>query len=137
MSESWKVWERTVAAHAQERGLPWDRRLRLGDNHDLLDLDGCLPMGWLVGAKSIKRGVPFGQKISDAMDQCDRALINIGRPASRDGQGRVHVEAGGIIPVQVMQRSGYPAGKAYVVLEYDYFLDLAVMRREWSYGHAE
>lgn len=132
MSESWKVWERTVVAHAQERGLPWERRLRLGDNHDLLDVDGCLPGGWLVGCKSIRRGVAFGAKISEAMDQADRALVNIGRPHTRDGHGRLRVDAGGIVPVQVMQRAGFPPGKAYVVTEYDYFLDLAVQRRDWS-----
>lgn len=133
MSEAWKDWERRVVAHAQARGLPWERRLRLGDNHDLLDVDGCLPMGWLVGAKSIRRGVTVAQKISEGMDQCDRALINIGRPYDKYGRtGHVLVDSGGIIPVQVMQRSGFPPGKAYVVTEYDYFLDLAVMRREWS-----
>lgn len=131
MSEAWKVWERTVVAHAQARGLPWERRLRLGDNHDLLDLDGCLPDGWLIGAKSIRRGVTAAQKISEAMDQADRALINIGRPYEKNGHGYYLVDSGGIIPVQVMQRSGYPPGKAYVVTEYDYFLDLAVERREW------
>lgn len=131
MSEAWKVWERRIVAHAQERDLPWERRLRLGDNHDLLDVDGCLPMGWLIGAKSISRGVTFGAKISEAMDQCDRALLNIGRPARREGR-RVLVDSGGIIPVQVMQRAGYPVGKAYAVTEYDYLLDLAVQRQEWD-----
>jgi hypothetical protein len=130
--ESWKAWERTIVARAQDRGLPWERRLRLGDNHDLLDVDGCLPGGWLVGAKSIRRGVQFGHHISAAMDQCDRALLNIGRPARRDGNGRLRVDSGGIIPVQVMQRSGFPAEKAYVVTEFGYFLDLAVMRQDWS-----
>lgn len=137
MSESWKVWERTVVAAAQDRGLAWDRRLRLGAHDDLLDVDGCLREGWLVGAKSIRRGVSFGAKISEAMDQCDRALINIGRPHRQDGRGRVLVDSGGIIPVQVMQRSGYPPEKAYVVTEYGYFLDLAVARRDWSMQNAD
>jgi hypothetical protein len=127
---AWKVWERRVVARAQERGLPWDRRLRLGDNHDLLDVDGCLPDGWLIGAKSISRTATFGTKISEAMDQCDQALVNIGRPYETDGKGRRLVDCGGIVPVQVMQRAGYPTGKAYVVTEYDYFLDLAVERRD-------
>lgn len=129
--DGWKVWERTVVAKAQEVGLPWERRLRLGDNHDLLDVDGCLPQGWLIGCKSIRRGVSFGQKISEAMDQCDQALINIGHRHIRNGGGKTIVESAGIIPVQVMQRSGYPPGKAYVVTEYDYFLDLAVRRQKW------
>jgi hypothetical protein len=133
VSEAWKVWERRVVAHAQEYAdMPWKRRLRLGDNHDLLDVDGCLPMGWLVGCKAIRRGVTFGAKISEAMDQCDRALLNVGRPRRQDGNGRVVVDSGGIIPVQIMQRAGYPVGKAYAVTEYDYLLDLARERREYS-----
>ncbi len=124
-------WERIAADYAAARGLPWDRAPLRGAR-DLLDIQGCLPGGWLVGCKAIHKGVSFGQKISAAMDQCDRALMNMGRPASVDGHGRLAVDSGGIIPVQVMQRSGYPAGKAYVVTQYDYFLDLAVMRRDWS-----
>ena len=125
------AWERTVADYAAERyGLPWDRAPLRG-SRDLLDLQGCLPAGFLVGCKAIRRGSVFGAKISEAMDQCDRALVNIGRPSSRDGNGRLLVDCGGIVPVQVMQRSGYPPGKAYVVTELDYFLDLAVRRQKW------
>ena len=158
------AWERTVADYAAERyGLPWDRAPLRGAR-DLLDLQGCLPAGFLVGCKAIRRvksaeqwlaeepGISglshamklglkdayragqkatFGAKISEAMDQCDRALVNIGRPATRDGNGRLLVDCGGIVPVQVMQRSGYPPGKSYVVTELDYFLDLAVRRQKW------
>ena len=125
------TWERTVADYAaQTYGLPWDRAPLRGAR-DLLDLQGTLPAGFLVGCKAIRRGSTFGAKISEAMDQCDRALVNIGRPHSRDGNGRLLVDCGGIVPVQVMQRSGYPAGKAYVVTELDYFLDLAVRRQKW------
>ena len=165
------TWERTVADYAAGRyGLPWDRAPLRG-TRDLLDLQGCLPAGFLVGCKAIRRvksadewineqnprriltteewlreqdprqilhgayragqKATFGAKISGAMDQCDRALVNIGRPASRDGNGRLLVDCGGIVPVQVMQRSGYPAGKAYVVTELDYFLNLAVRRQKW------
>ncbi len=133
-AEAWKRWERTVVAQAQAYGLPWERRLRLGDNHDLLDLDGCLPGGWLVGCKSVMRkgGASRQMKMSEAMDQCDRALINIGRPSQRDGNGRLVIECGGIVPVQVLQRSGYPPGKSYVVTELDYFLRLAVDRQKWE-----
>lgn len=124
-------WERIVADYARDvYGLPWDRAPLRG-TRDLLDLQGCLPAGFLVGCKGIRRGTSFGLKISEAMDQCDRALINLGRPAGRSGQGHVLVDCGGIVPVQVMQRSGYPAGKAYVVTELDYFLDLAVRRQKW------
>jgi hypothetical protein len=124
-------WERVVADYARDVwGLPWERAPLRG-NRDLLDIQGCLPAGFLVGCKSIRRGSSFGVKISEAMDQCDRALVNLGRPAGRDGNGRLHVDSGGIVPVQVMQRSGYPAGKSYVVTELDYFLDLAVRRSKW------
>jgi hypothetical protein len=124
-------WERLVADYAHDvYGLPWDRAPLRG-TRDLLDLQGCLPAGFLVGCKAIRRGSTFGTKISEAMDQCDRALINLGRPAGKDGNGRLHVDSGGIIPVQVMQRSGYPTGKAYVVTELDYFMDLAVRRLKW------
>ena len=124
-------WERTVADYARDTfGLPWDRAPLRG-TRDLLDIQGCLIAGFLVGCKAIRRGTSFGQKISEAMDQCDRALINLGKQADRDGNGRVLVDCGGIVPVQVMQRSGYPPGKAYVVTELDYFLDLAVRRQKW------
>ena len=166
------AWERVVADYAASPrfGLPWDRAPLRGAR-DLLDLQGTLPAGFLVGCKAIRRvksadewmreqnsrGIltmdewireqdgehilrkayqagqkaTFGAKISEAMDQCDRALVNIGRPSSRDGNGRLVVDCGGIVPVQVMQRSGYPPGKAYVVTELDYFLDLAVRRQKW------
>jgi len=124
-------WERIVADYARDHyGLPWDRAPLRG-TRDLLDMQGCLPGGWLVGCKAIRRGTAFGQKISEAMDQCDRALLNLGHPHTRDGNGRILVASQGIVPVQVMQRSGYPAGKAYVVTELDYFLDLAVRRQKW------
>lgn len=159
------AWERTVADYAAspQFGLPWDRAPLRG-TRDLLDLQGCLPAGFLVGCKAIRRfksfeqfaeefaekhlaypsqqesyaagqkSATFGAKISEAMDQCDRALVNIGRPSSRDGNGRLLVDCGGIVPVQVMQRSGFPVGKAYVVTELDYFLDLAVRRQKWRDG---
>lgn len=123
-------WERTAVDYAAAAGLPWDRASLKG-TRDTLDTAGCLPGGWLVGYKGIRRGTEFGQKISEAMDQCDRALVNIGRPWTKDGNGRLLVDCGGIIPVQVMQRSGFPPGKAYVVTELDYFLDLAVRRMKW------
>jgi len=129
VSEAWKAWERAIVCLAQDRGLPWERRLRSGDNHDLLDVDGCLPGGWLIGGKSIRRGVSLsGGKLNDAMLQSDRALINLARPAVKDGKGRLLIDCGGIIPVQVVQRSGYPASKAYAVTEYGYLLELAVER---------
>lgn len=124
------TWERTVADYAAAKGLPWDRAPLRG-TRDLLDLQGCLPAGFLVGCKAIRRGTSFGEKISAAMDQCDRALINLGKPSTRDGHGHTLVECEGVVPVQVMQRSGFPPGKAYVVTELDYFLDLAIRRAKW------
>jgi len=152
-------WERIAVDYAAGKGLPWDRAPLRG-TRDLLDTQGCLPAGFLVGYKGIRRfksgsqwlfdqqaagrgpsridayeagqkSATFGAKISEAMDQCDRALLNLGRPAVKDGNSRLLVDCGGIIPVQVMQRAGYPPGKAYVVTELDYFLDLAVRRAKW------
>jgi hypothetical protein len=125
-------WERLVADYAADRGLPWERAPLRG-SRDLLDLQGTLPAGFLVGCKAITRkgAASFGAKLSEAMDQCDRALVNNGHPSQRDGNGRLFVASLGIVPVQVMQRSGYPVGKAYVVTQYDYFLDLAARRVKW------
>jgi len=109
--------------------LPWDRAPLRG-SRDLLDIQGCLPAGFLVGCKAIRRGTSFGQKISEAMDQCDRALVNLGKEYTKMN-GRLYVISAGIVPAPVMQRSGYPPGKAYVVTELDYFLDLAVRRQKW------
>jgi hypothetical protein len=65
------------------------------------------------------------------MTQCDAALVNVGRP-SEIGRAGGHeflvVDSGRIVPVQVMQRSGYPIGKHYVVTQLDYFLRLARIR---------
>lgn len=124
-------WERICADYAALNGLPWDRAPLRG-SRDLLDLSGTLPAGFLVGCKALTRkGAPnFGAKISEAMAQCDRALDNLGR----DGHGQLLAETGGIIPVQVMQRSGYRVGKAYVVMQYDHFLQLALERAK---GRAE
>lgn len=116
------TWERRCADHAADRGLPWDRAPLRG-NRDLLDLSGTLPAGFLVGCKAITRkgSANFGAKISEAMQQGERAVANLGG-------------APGIVPVQIMQRSGYPVGKAYVVMEYDHFLALALERAK---GRAE
>lgn len=123
------AWERKVADYSHdEYGLPWDRAPLRGAR-DRLDISGCLDDGWLVGCKAIRRGTDFGKRISEAMTQCDNALVNIGKP-SVTRQGIVYVDSGRVVPVQVMQRSGFPVGKAYVVTQLDYFLRLAVLRRE-------
>lgn len=120
------AYERLVADYCAEQGLPWDRAPLRG-TRDLLDLQGPQQAGFLVGCKAITRGTAFGQRISEAMDQCDQALVNFGRPATR-GRGYLVVDHGGIVPVQVMQRPGYPPGKHYVVTQLDYFLGLAIER---------
>jgi hypothetical protein len=123
------AWERKVADYAHDDyGLPWDRAPLRGAR-DRLDISGCIDDGWLVGCKAIHRGVNFGQRISEAMTQCDQALVNIGRPAEHDRRGFLVVDSGRVVPIQVMQRSGYPVGKAYVVTQLDYILRLAVARR--------
>ena len=121
-------YERDVADHCHDDyGFPWDKAPPRG-RRDRLDLTGCLDYGWLIGCKAIHRGVTFGQRISEAMDQCDQALINIGRPAQRTPRGLLVVDNGRVVPVQVMQRSGYPIGKHYAVTELDYLLSLAAER---------
>src|ERR1700679_217501 len=44
-----RTWENVVVAEGQAAGLPWDRAPLRG-KRDLLDVTGCLPGGWLVGA---------------------------------------------------------------------------------------
>jgi hypothetical protein len=121
-------WERAVADYAAEAyGFPWDKGPQRA-RRDRLDITGCLPYGWLIGCKAIHRGIVIGQRLSEAMDQADQALINVGRPAIRDRRGFLLVDNGPIVPFQILQRSGYPIGKAYAVTEFDYFLRLAVER---------
>lgn len=121
-------YERAVADYCAEyTGFPWDKAPPRG-RKDRLDLTGTLDYGWLVGCKAIHRGVTFGQRISEAMTQCDMALINVGRPAVPDRRGFVVVDAGRIVPFQVMQRSDYPLGKHYAVTQLDYLLNLAIER---------
>jgi hypothetical protein len=126
------AYERQVADYCAGApwAFPWDRAPLRG-SRDLLDLQGPQHAGFLIGCKAITRGTPFGQRISEAMDQCDQALVNFGRPSVVDGHGRRVVDPGGIVPVQVMQRSGYPLGKHYTVTELDYFLGLVQERIEW------
>lgn len=125
-------WERTVVDYMHDdHGFPFDRAPLRG-RRDRLDVTGCLDFGWLIGCKAIHRGVSFGQRVSEAMAQCDAALVNVGRPAEPDRQGRgfLVVDAGRIVPFQVMQRSGYPVGKAYAVTQLDYMLNLARERAD-------
>jgi hypothetical protein len=107
-------YERKLADYCHdEYGFPWDKAPLRG-RRDRLDITGCLDYGWLIGAKAIHRGVSFGTRISEAMAQCDAALVNVGRPSTPDRRGFLVVDNGRIVPVQVMQRSGYPIGKHYV-----------------------
>lgn len=117
-------WERIVADYCTENGLPWDRAPLRGAN-DLLDLAGCLPMGWLVGCKSIQRHVPMSERMWAAMDQCHTAAENLHSLADA---GKLALPPREVIPVQVMRRAGAPTGRAYVVTELDWFLELARQR---------
>lgn len=123
MSEAWKAWERAIAAEAKLRGLPWERRLRLGDDHDMLDIDGSSYDGWLVGGKAISRKGNLADRLSEAMNQCQRAVANF--------QEKYPGQADDIIPVQIVQRQGHGIAGAYAVMEYRYLLDLVVERRKW------
>jgi hypothetical protein len=117
-------YERIIADYCTEHGLPWDRASLRGGN-DLLDLAGCLPMGWLVGCKSIKRGVPMSERLFSAMDQCHAAKDSLARLAAA---GKLALPDREVIPVQVMRRAGAPTGRSYVVTELDWFLNLAQQR---------
>ncbi len=105
-------WEGIVVKAAQGAGLPWDRAPLRG-TADLLDVQGCQAAGFLVGCKAITRsGNPDG-KLGTSMKEARAAA---GRWERMTGSG--------IIPVQVIQRSGYPVGQAYTVMEYADFLSL-------------
>ncbi len=101
-------------AHAQDRGLPWDRAPLRG-TADLLDVQGCQPAGFLVGCKAMRKPANPEGKLGPSMKE--------GRAAA----GRWEKLTGNpIIPVQVIQRSGYPIGQAYAVMEYDDFLSVVL-----------
>jgi len=115
------AWERRVADYAHARGFPWDRAPLRG-SRDLLDIQGCLPDGWLIGTKNLSPET-LQARLSSAMDQCARARANLNGiyPGRHD-----------VIPVQVVQRRNHRTGRAYVVLEFDDFLRLAELRRDWD-----
>lgn len=119
-------WERIVADYAARRGFPWDRAPLRG-TRDLLDIQGCVLDGWLIGCKSLQRGKTLGIRLSEAMNEAQKAKRNLnGLLPARRGL------AADVIPVQVLQRTGHLPGRAYVVMEYDDFLRLAEMRRDWA-----
>lgn len=113
------AWERRVVDHARERGLPWERAPLRG-SADLLDVQGPQYEGWLVGCKAISRRGNLQDRMSDAMNQARAAVENLPE-GWRDG----------VVAVQVLQRQGFPVGRAYVVMEYDEFLGLVEERRKW------
>ena len=124
MSEAWKEWERDIAREARKYGLPWERRLRGGDPDDMLDIDGPLPDGWLIGGKHLTRTGNLSDRMSAAMLQCDRAMVNLAK--------RYPGHHSGVVPVQIIKRQGYTVDKAYAVMQYDRFLGLVLARREWN-----
>jgi hypothetical protein len=113
-----RAWENMVVSRAQAAGLPWDRAPLRG-RRDLLDVTGCLPGGWLVGAKSSNRGTSAAVKIADAMDQCRRAMAVL----EEDDQ------ADGVIPFQVIRRPNAHIDRSYAVTEYGWLLDLCLSRQ--------
>jgi len=118
------AWERRVADYAHARGFPWDRAPLRG-SRDLLDIQGCLPDGWLIGTKNLSPET-LQARLSSAMDQCRKAMANL------DAITPPHWLEVDVIPVQVVQRRNHRTGRAYVVLEFDDFLRLAELRREWD-----
>lgn len=122
VSETWKAWERRIAAEARAHGLSWERRLRGGDHDDLLDIDGPLPMGLLIGGKALSRTGNLADRLSDSMLQCDRAMVNLSKlyPALVDD----------VVPFQIVQRQGFTVGDAYAVTKYRHIL------RHWKDHHS-
>ena len=119
-------WERDTVDYAYARGFRnWDRAPRRG-NRDLLDVTGCQSDGWLIGCKAMSRAT-LSDRLSDAMNQCRAALANFERmyPGHKD-----------VIPVQILKRRNHRTGRAYVVMEFDDFLRLAEMRRDWEVERA-
>lgn len=112
-------WERQVVDYLAARyELPWDRAPLRG-RKDLLDVQGSLPDGWLVGCKAKGPNAPL--KLNEAMNETRAAV----------GRLPEHMQSG-VIGVQVLQRPRYPVGRAYVVLELDDFARLVGERRLWT-----
>jgi hypothetical protein len=114
-----RAWENMIVAHARSYGLPWDRAPLRG-RRDLLDVTGCLPGGWMVGAKSSNRGQSAAVKIADAMDQCRRSMAVLEEKEESDG----------VIPFQIIRRPNAEIGRAYAVTEYEWFLQLCLLRQQ-------
>jgi hypothetical protein len=117
-----RAWERTVVDHANAAGFSTWERAPLRGARDLLDIQGTLPDGLLIGTKALSRTASEAQKLAPAMDQCHRAMANLALkvPAA--------IDIDDVIPWQILQRAGKPVGQAYAVTEYDYFLKLAAER---------
>jgi len=125
-----REFERAMIDYANSRGRQWDYGPLRGAR-DLLDVTGCLPAGWLVGAKSTQRGVPAARKLSDAMDQAARALEYLPQVAGK--MGFFGPAVADVIPWQVIQRPGAPMGRNYAVTEYDHMLKICDLReRGWN-----
>lgn len=124
-----RAWESAIVAHANENGMTWDKAPLRG-RRDLLDVTGCLPGGWLVGAKAKARGTSAAARLTDAMDQAARALEHL--PASARSLGFTAPDVADVIPWQIIQRPGADVGRAYAVTEYDHMLRLCHMREKWT-----
>lgn len=114
-----RAWEKTIVEYANGHGMSWDMAPLRG-RRDLLDVTGCLPAGWLVGAKSVQRGVSAAERLAEATDQGQRALDNL--PGGRAD----------VIPWQVIQRPGAATSRAYAVTEYSHMIRLCQMREKWG-----
>jgi hypothetical protein len=126
------AWERRGVDYAQAKGLPWERAPLRG-TADLLDVQGCLPAGWLIGfkAKRPKTTEKNADRLSEAMNEARKAWLRLPEDARRE-----------VIPVQIVQRPQYPVGRAFAVMEYDDFLSLVLERaaadegQEWDERNA-
>jgi hypothetical protein len=122
-------WEGEIIRYANENGMTWDKGPLRGPR-DLLDVTGCLPDGWLIGAKGVQRGVSAAARLSDSMDQARRAMDYLPGAARTLGFRPPHVAD--VIPWQIIQRPGAETGRAYAVTEYDDMLQLCNMRKKWG-----
>ena len=120
-------WERVVADYGYAAKFPWDRAALHG-NRDLGDIIGCWDDGWIIGCKSLSAET-LQARLSEGMDKIRDAKANFARkyPGRHDH----------MIGVQVVQRRNHRTGRAYVVMEYDDFLRLAEMRRDWDGGEGK
>jgi hypothetical protein len=122
--------ERKVVEAATADGLDWDRGALRG-TADLLDIQGGLRDGWLIGVKALtrkskaddeKRTANLANRMSEGAAQCKRAMVNL-RKLRADF-------ADGVYPLQIVQKQGRPVLDWYAVFDVRAYFDLVHELRE-------